>query len=74
MNQEIRYRLEADMSITDLSVEYLENQYNEALEHFKNWLRNKDIFNECLFKVTYENGIEKEKVYIPVLSKNANII
>jgi hypothetical protein len=74
MNQEIRYRLEGDMNITDLSVEYLGNKYYDAVNHFKNWLRNKNIFNECLYKVTYENGIEKEKTYIPILSKNANII
>ena len=58
----VRYRVVADIDLTGLDIEY-ENIEN-AIKHYKKWLKDKEVFNLVMYKVTYEKGIEKKKEFI----------
>jgi hypothetical protein len=64
--EETFYRIEADMNISDLSVDYSENEYDIAINHFKKWLEDDEVFNECFYKITTVNSkiVNKEMVDI----------
>jgi len=64
--EKIFYRLEADMHISDLRVDYSDYEYDLAIKHFKSWLNDKNVFNEMLYKITTKDGkiINKEYIYI----------
>ena len=64
LGKEIYYVLEADTHITDLGAEYPESERMTAVKHFKTWLEDRDIFNECFYKVIKENEKIISKEYI----------
>jgi len=42
---EIKYKIEADMHVVPLEVEYDECDYDKALVHFNSWVKDYDVFN-----------------------------
>lgn len=62
----VTYKLEADMHIAPLEVEYLECDYEIAVRHFKSWLKDPVVFNEMFYKVTYNNDVKVNEQYIKI--------
>ena len=57
----ITYLLEADTHIAPLELEYSQYEFILAVKHFKKWLKDKEIFNQCFYRVTTEGNKIKEK-------------
>jgi len=66
--EQVFYRLEADMHISDLSVDYSESGYDLAVKHFRRWLSDEDVFNEMFYRVTTKDGKIINKEYIKPLN------
>jgi len=62
--EKIFYRLEADMHVSDLSVDYSDCEYDLAIKHFQRWLNDDEVFNEVLYKITTKDGKIINKEYI----------
>ena len=62
--EQVFYRLEADMHSSDLSVNYLDGEYDLAIKHFQRWLNDDEVFNEMLYKIVIKDGEIIKKEYI----------